>query len=71
MPPAPLTFSMTTCWPRTSDRRTLRMRAMLSEALPAANGTTIVSGRIGQSCAVASCTATADAITAAMVRKVK
>ena len=35
--------------------RALRIRAMVSEALPAANGTTIVTGRVGQSCAAAPC----------------
>src|ERR1700730_37939 len=41
-------FSTTTCWPSTSDRRAARMRPTVSEALPAANGTTNVIGRVGQ-----------------------
>ena len=52
MPPAPPTFSMMTCWPSTSESRAPRMRATVSEALPAANGTTMVTGRVGQFCAV-------------------
>src|SRR5260370_15950429 len=48
IPPAPPMFSTTTCWPSTSDRRAARMRPTVSEALPAANGTTNVIGRVGQ-----------------------
>src|SRR5262249_47937312 len=48
MPPAPPTFSMITCWLRTSERRRPRMRPSTSVPPPAANGTTMVSGRAGQ-----------------------
>jgi len=47
IPPAPLTFSTMTCWPRTSDSRAETMRAAVSLPLPAANGTTIVTGWFG------------------------
>src|SRR5438093_754475 len=52
MPPAPPMFSMITCWPSTSERRGLRMRANTSSPEPAANATTMVIGRVGQVCAV-------------------
>src|SRR5512144_1265053 len=48
MPPAPPTFSMITCWPSTSDSRRPTIRPMTSVPPPAANGTTMVSGRAGQ-----------------------
>src|ERR1700733_11528671 len=53
MPPAPPTFSMITCWSRSSERRAPRIRPTVSEALPAANGMTMVTGRVGQSSAAA------------------
>jgi hypothetical protein len=53
MPPAPPTFSMITCWPRTSESRRPTMRPSTSVPPPAANGTTMVSGRLGQLCATA------------------
>src|SRR5262249_27302391 len=52
MPPAPPTFSMTTCWPRISLSRAARMRATVSTGPPAAYGTTRLTGRVGQSCAL-------------------
>src|SRR5712691_2809518 len=56
IPPAPPTFSMTTCWPRTSDSRRPMMRPNTSVPPPAANGTTIVTGRVGQLWAAAGLT---------------
>ena len=53
MPAAPPTFSMINCCPSTSDMPTARMRAAVSVELPAANGTTTVTGRVGQLCAEA------------------
>ena len=53
MPAAPPTFSMTSCCPSASDMPTARMRAAVSVELPAANGTTTVTGRVGQVCAEA------------------
>src|ERR1700730_17652617 len=52
---------MTTCWPKISERRAPRMRANTSDPLPAGNVTTIVSGRVGQSCAAAGMMAAASA----------
>src|SRR4051794_21706489 len=51
MPPAPPTFSITTCWPRTSPMRWARMRPSVSCGPPAANGMIMVTGRLGKSCA--------------------
>src|ERR1700754_3815713 len=51
VPPAPPKFSITIVWPRTSPNRAPKMRATVSEALPAANGTIIETGRSGQFCA--------------------
>src|SRR5215831_16984678 len=53
MPPAPATFSTTTCWPRMSLKRAARMRPSVSTGPPAAYGTTMVTARLGQSCAPA------------------
>src|SRR5262249_44935397 len=53
MPPAPATFSTTTCWPRMSLKRAARMRPSVSTGPPAAQGTTMVTARLGQSCALA------------------
>ena len=53
MPPPPGWFSMTMVWPSASANVGCRMRASASIGPPAANGTTIVSGRLGQSCACA------------------
>src|SRR6266568_6969384 len=53
MPPAPPTFSTITCWPKTSERRGARTRPRASAPPPAANGTTMVTGRVGQFCALA------------------
>ncbi len=49
MPPAPLMFSITTCLPIASLRYGDRMRPSVSTGPPAANGTTMVTGRVGQS----------------------
>ena len=48
MPPAPLTFSITTVWPSSSDIRAARIRATRSEPEPTPNGTTKVIGRVGK-----------------------
>src|SRR5438034_3489241 len=53
MPPAPPTFSTITGLPRCSAMRGARIRPRISLDAPAANGTTMVSGRVGQSWAVA------------------
>src|SRR5262245_20572860 len=50
MPPEPPTFSIMTCWPKSSERPGARMRPTVSAGPPAANGTTMVTGRVGQSC---------------------
>src|SRR5687767_7957522 len=47
LPPAPLLFSMTNCWPRRADSRSEKMRAAASTLPPAANGTITVTGRVG------------------------
>src|SRR5262249_47063707 len=64
MPPAPGTFSITTCWPRISLNRAARMRASVSIGPPAAYGTTMVIARVGQSCALAVKGASRNAIAA-------
>src|SRR6185295_2721547 len=71
MPPPPPTFSMITCCPSASDRPTARTRPAVSDELPAAKGTTMVTGRVGQFCADADPTATiiASAGHAASVRR--
>src|SRR5215510_9056275 len=51
IPPPPLTFSMMSCWPSTSERCGCRMRPSVSTGPPAANGTTMVSVRAGHSSA--------------------
>src|SRR3984893_10222532 len=53
MPPAPATFSTITCCPSTSLMRCATMRPMPSCGPPAANGITIVTERVGHSCAYA------------------
>src|SRR5262245_63235267 len=53
MPPAPPTFSTTTCWPSNSLMRCAMTRPIVSCGPPAANGMTIVTGRVGKSWAVA------------------
>ena len=52
MPPPPGTFSMMICWPSVSPSVGCRMRASVSIGPPAANGTTMVIGRLGQSWAL-------------------
>src|SRR5262245_13385085 len=51
IPPATPTFSTTICWPSTSLRWVANKRAMTSVPPPATNGTTMVTGRVGQFCA--------------------
>src|SRR5437763_881177 len=53
MPAAAPTFSTTIDWPSSSPMRCAWMRALTSTPPPAANGTTKVIGRVGQSCAAA------------------
>src|SRR5262245_19479139 len=53
MPAAAPTFSTITCWPKLMLRCGAKTRAKTSNAPPAANGTTMVTGRVGQSCACA------------------
>src|SRR5215469_1842838 len=47
VPPAPVTFSTTTCWPSVRDMCSPTMRATTSVGPPAANGTMRVIGRSG------------------------
>src|ERR1700730_11239776 len=51
MPPPPPTFSIVTGWPSNSESDGARIRPRRSAPPPAANGTTMVSGRLGHSCA--------------------
>src|SRR5262249_338619 len=51
IPAAAPTFSTITCWPKLWLRCGANTRATTSNAPPAANGTTMVTGRVGQSCA--------------------
>src|SRR6266511_1743560 len=51
MPPAPLTFSTITDWPSSLRNPSATTRAITSDDPPAPNGTTIVTGLVGQSCA--------------------
>src|SRR5262249_45813763 len=62
MPPEPAMFWTMICWPRSSDMRAAMMRPATSIGLPAAKETTIVMGRLGQSCAAAGALAKAAAI---------
>src|ERR1044071_3528172 len=51
LPPAPVTFSTTTVWPRLFVIRSAMIRAIVSVGPPAENGTTIATGRAGKFCA--------------------
>jgi hypothetical protein len=65
-------FSTITCWPKLSLSRGVKIRPMTSNAPPAANGTTIVTGRVGQSCAAAdavAATAGLDLLRTSMVQE--
>src|SRR5262245_59597381 len=53
VPPAPVTFSTTTCWPSAFDIGTAIRRATVSDGPPAWNGATMVMNREGNSCALA------------------
>src|SRR6185437_15783420 len=66
VPPAPVTFSTTTACPRAFVMRCAMMRAMVSVGPPAANGTTMVTVRVGKSWAGA---ASAAAQRAAAARR--
>src|SRR5215475_1931864 len=46
--PAPGLFSITTCWPQTSESRAPTLRAMMSVAPPGTNGTMRRTKRVGQ-----------------------
>ena len=50
VPPAPGRFSTTKGWPSCSDSRCATVRAMMSVALPAVNGTITVTRLVGQDC---------------------
>src|SRR5438046_612261 len=67
MPPAPPIFSTITCWRRISDRRALKIRATMSVEPPAAYGTTMVTGRVGQFCAAAVAAVATNTALAAIV----
>src|SRR5262249_14459380 len=54
VPPAPGRFSITTGWPSFSCSDCATMRPMMSAPPPGPNGTTMRTGRCGQSCAAAS-----------------
>src|SRR5437868_4678729 len=51
VPPAPARFSTTNGWPSCSDRRCVTVRAMMSVALPAVNGTMTCTRLVGHDCA--------------------
>src|SRR5215471_4270962 len=68
MPPAPLTFSTSTVWPSSARKPSATMRAIASLDPPAANGTTSVIGRAGQSCASAAAPDAQSAAAAAIIR---
>src|SRR5438046_3317444 len=53
VPPAPGWFSTTTGWPQYSESFWPNVRARISVALPAVNGTTILTGFVGHACAPA------------------
>src|SRR5258708_5127539 len=67
MPPAPPTFSTITVAPKFSPRRGPMIRPRISLPLPAANGTTMVTGRTGQSSATAGAVAATIATNAAII----
>ena len=50
VPPAPGRFSTMKGWPSCSDSRCATVRAMMSVALPAVNGTTTVTRLVGHDC---------------------
>src|ERR1700754_3532349 len=50
-PPAPPRFSSTNCWPNFSLRASPMTRPTVSDEPPAANGETMRTARVGQSCA--------------------
>src|SRR5437879_13907246 len=52
-PPAPLRFSTMTCWPRASEKAGATVRAVMSTLPLGGQGTTILTGRLGKSCAPA------------------
>ena len=67
MPPPPGTLSTITCLPMASPRYCARMRPSTSTGPPAANGTTMVTGRVGHSCACATDVATSAASASAAI----
>src|SRR5262245_55124071 len=67
MPPPPGTLSTITCLPITSVRYCARIRPSTSTGPPAANGTTMVTGRAGQSWACAPAAAASAAIASAVI----
>src|SRR5438270_639866 len=69
MPAAAPTFSTITCWCRISLSRGANTRPITSNAPPAANGTTMVTGRVGHSCAGALAVVAASAAMATTIRR--
>src|SRR5712671_1012710 len=69
MPPAPPMFSAMICWPSFSESLCANNRATRSTGPPAGNGTTRVTGRVGQVDVVDAlgCAATGDAMAQASV----
>ena len=51
--PVPATFSTMTCWPSVLEKLSAVMRAMMSVGPPAANGTIMAIGFVGNDCAMA------------------
>src|SRR5437588_7699714 len=70
VPPAPVRFSMNTCWPSPRETYSPTSRATKSSPPPAANGTMKRTGRFGQSCARATCGAN-SAVAAMPLMKVR
>src|SRR5947209_12970016 len=50
-PPAPLRFSTITCWPRASEKAGATVRAVMSTLPLGGQGPTILTDRLGNTCA--------------------
>src|SRR5215470_9412863 len=68
VPPAPARFSTTNGCPSCSDRRCVTVRAMMSVALPAVNGTMTCTRLVGHDCASAASETTHAAIAATHIQ---
>src|SRR5215470_2816776 len=68
VPPAPARFSTTNGCPSCSDRRCVTVRAMMSVALPAVNGTMTCTRLVGHDCASAALETTHTAIAATHIQ---